>query len=300
MTDFDSLASDSDSEGAVFERRFGGLRRLYGSEGAQRIFDGHAIVVGIGGVGSWVAEAFARSGVGRITLIDLDHVSESNINRQLKALTATQGQAKIEAMRDRIAQINPQAQVQLIDDFVTPDNWADCLRLAGVLPGERLAVVDACDQVKAKTAMAAWALRARALFISVGAAGGKRLAHAVEIADLAEITHDPLLAQLRYRLRKAHGGARQGKMQVSCVFSREAVAPPDAACVLPGGMPGGSDGTLNCHGYGSMVSVTASFGLCAAGWVMDAWARGQGICKKFPPEPENAENLDRILASANG
>ncbi|WP_442761764.1 tRNA threonylcarbamoyladenosine dehydratase [Malikia spinosa] len=301
MTDFDSLASDSDSEGdgadsAVFERRFGGLRRLYGSEGAQRIFDAHAIVVGIGGVGSWVAEAFARSGVGRITLIDLDHVSESNINRQLQALSSTQGQAKIEAMRDRIAQINPQAKVQLIDDFVTPDNWADCLRLAGVLPGERLAVVDACDQVKAKTAMAAWALRARALFISVGAAGGKRLAHAVEIADLAETTHDPLLAQLRYRLRKAHGAKRQGKMQVSCVFSREAVAPPDAACVLPGG----SDGTLNCHGYGSMVSVTASFGLCAAGWVMDAWARGQGICKKFPPEPENAENLDRISASANG
>ena len=297
MTDLDRSDSEGDgADSAVFERRFGGLRRLYGSEGAQRIFDAHAIVVGIGGVGSWVAEAFARSGVGRITLIDLDHVSESNINRQLQALSSTQGQAKIEAMRERIAQINPQAQVQLIDDFVTPDNWADCLRLAGVLPGERLAVVDACDQVKAKTAMAAWALRARALFISVGAAGGKRLAHAVEIADLAETTHDPLLAQLRYRLRKAHGGARQGKMQVSCVFSREAVAPPDAACVLPGG----SDGTLNCHGYGSMVSVTASFGLCAAGWVMDAWARGQGICKKFPPEPENAENLDRILASANG
>lgn len=295
MSDFDSK-DDADSAGAVFERRFGGLRRLYGFEGAQRIFDGHAIVVGIGGVGSWVAEAFARSGVGRITLIDLDHVSESNINRQLQALTATQGQAKIEAMRDRIAQINPQARVQLIDDFVTPDNWVDCLRLAGVQPGERLAVVDACDQVKAKTAMAAWALRTRALFISVGAAGGKRLAHAVEIADLSDTTHDPLLAQLRYRLRKAHGAPRQGKMQVPCVFSREAVAPPDASCVLPGS----SDGTLNCHGYGSMVSVTASFGLCAAGWAMDAWARGQGIAKKLLPEPENAKNPATMLASANG
>lgn len=295
MSDFDSK-DDADSAGAVFERRFGGLRRLYGFEGAQRIFDGHAIVVGIGGVGSWVAEAFARSGVGRITLIDLDHVSESNINRQLQALSATQGQAKIEAMRDRIAQINPQARVQLVDDFVTPDNWADCLRLAGVQPGERLAVVDACDQVKAKTAMAAWALRTRALFISVGAAGGKRLAHAVEIADLSDTTHDPLLAQLRYRLRKAHGAPRQGKMQVPCVFSREAVAPPDAACVLPGS----SDGTLNCHGYGSMVSVTASFGLCAAGWAMDAWARGQGIAKKLLLEPENTKNPATMLASANG
>jgi tRNA A37 threonylcarbamoyladenosine dehydratase len=178
-------------------------------------------------------------------------------------------------MRERIAQINPQAQVQLIDDFVTPENWADCLRLAAVRPGERLALVDACDQIRAKTALAAWALRQRALFVSVGAAGGKRLAHAVEIADLSETTHDPLLAQLRYRLRKAHGAPRQGRIQVACVFSREPVAPPDASCVLPGT----SDGTLNCHGYGSMVSVTASFGLCAAGWIMDAWARGQGLLK---------------------
>ncbi len=270
----------------VFERRFGGLRRLYGAEGAQRIFDAHAIVIGIGGVGSWAAEAFARSGVGRITLIDLDHISESNTNRQIHALSSTHGQAKIEAMRERIAQINPQAQVQLIDDFVSPDNWLDCLRQADLKHGQRLVVVDACDQVKAKTAMAAWAARARALFVTVGAAGGKRLAHAVEIADLSETTHDPLLAQLRYRLRKAHGGARQGRMQVACVFSREPVAPPDASCVLPGT----SDGTLNCHGYGSMVSVTASFGLAAAGWAMDAWARGQGLCKN-PMPPKKAEKI---------
>lgn len=276
-------ASSDASE--VFERRFGGLRRLYGIEGAQRIFDANAIVVGIGGVGSWAAEAFARSGVGRITLIDLDHVSESNTNRQIHALSSTHGQAKIEAMRDRIAQINPQAQVQLIDDFVNPDNWLDCLRQADLHPDQRLVVVDACDQVKAKTAMAAWAVRARALFVTVGAAGGKRLAHQVELADLSETTHDPLLAQLRYRLRKEHGGARQGRMQVACVFSREPVAPPDASCVLPGT----SDGTLNCHGYGSMVSVTASFGLAAAGWAMDAWARGQGLCKNLTPARKTPE-----------
>ncbi len=273
------------SDGA-FERRFGGLRRLYGQDGAQRIFDAHAIVVGIGGVGSWSAEAFTRSGVGRITLIDLDHVSESNTNRQIHALTRTHGQSKVDAMRERIEQINPQAQVQLIDDFVTADNWLGCLAQAGVRAGERLALVDACDQVRAKTAMAAWALRQRALFVSVGAAGGKRLAHAVEIADLAETTHDPLLAQLRYRLRREHGAPRQGRMQVACVFSREAVAPPDESCVLPGT----SDGTLNCHGYGSMVSVTAGFGMAAAGWVMDAWARGQGVCKNPLPKQKNAEN----------
>jgi tRNA A37 threonylcarbamoyladenosine dehydratase len=277
--------SDSEADQA-FERRFGGLRRLYGVEGAQRIYDAHAIVVGIGGVGSWAAEAFARSGVGRITLVDLDHISESNTNRQIQALTATHGQAKVEAMRERILQINPVAQVNVIDDFVTPANWLDCLAQAAVSPGERLAVVDACDQVKAKTAMAAWAIQMQALFVTVGAAGGKRLAHAVEVADLSETTHDPLLAQLRYRLRKQHGGARQGRMKLACVFSREPVAPPDASCVLPGT----SDGSLNCHGYGSMVSVTATFGLAAAGWVMDGWAKGQGTVKKISVGPKIQES----------
>lgn len=264
---------------AAFERRFGGLRRLYGHDGAQRIFAAHAVVIGIGGVGSWSAEAFARSGVGRITLIDMDHISESNTNRQLHALSSTHGQAKIEAMRERILDINPQAQVQLLDDFVTPENWSACWQQFDCQAGYPVAVVDACDQVKAKVAVAAWALWHKVLLVTVGAAGGKRLAHQVEMADLAETTHDPLLAQVRYRLRKEHAAPRQGRMRVPCVFSREAVAPPDAAC-LPSGE---RDGSLNCHGYGSMVSVTASFGLCAAGWAMDAWARGEGVFR-----PKNA------------
>jgi len=259
-----------------FERRFGGMRRLYGPHAAQQVFDAHAIVVGIGGVGSWTAEALARSGVGRITLIDMDHVSESNVNRQLHAVTPSFGQAKADAMRERMAQINPWVQVTVIDDFVTPDNWLSCLEHAGVEPGQRLAVVDACDQVLAKTAMADWARRHKALFISVGAAGGKRLGHAVEVADLSETTHDPLLAQVRYRLRRNHGARRDGKLQVACVFSREPVAPPDAACVVPGE----ADSSLNCHGYGSAASVTGTFGLCAAGWVIDGLARGQGLVKK--------------------
>ena len=215
-------------------------------------------VVGIGGVGSWAAEALARSGVGQLTLIDMDHVAESNINRQIHALDTTLGMAKIEAMRQRIAQINPDCHVHAVDEFVSPENWPH------VLPEGVDAVIDACDQVKAKTAMAAWALQKRKLFISVGAAGGKRLAHKVDIEDLSLTTHDPLLAQLRYRLRREHGAAREGKkMGVTCVFSREAVKGPDASCALEG------DGSLNCHGYGSLVSVTATFGLCAAGWVMD-------------------------------
>ena len=245
------------------ERRFGGLRRLYGVDGAQAVFDAHAVVVGIGGVGSWAAEALARSGVGRITLIDMDHIAESNINRQVHALTPTLGQSKVDAMRERISLIHPGCRVDVVDDFVTPDNWA-ALGEGLLKGGETLAVIDACDQVRAKTAMAAWSLSYGVAFVTVGAAGGKRLAQAIEVDDLAAVTHDPLLAKLRYTLRKAHGAPRAGRLGVRCVFSRETVAPPDASCVLQS-----PDGSLNCHGYGSAVSVTASFGLCAAGWVIN-------------------------------
>ncbi len=246
-------------EPADLERRFGGLARLFGVEGAARIRAAHVAVVGIGGVGSWAAEALARSGVGRLTLIDLDHVAESNINRQIHALNTTLGQAKVHAMAERIALINPACRVECVEEFVEPANWP------AILPGPVDAVIDACDQVRAKTAMAAWALQNRRPFITVGAAGGKRLAHKVDVDDLAHTTHDPLLAQLRYRLRREHGAARDGRrMGIACVFSREAVAPPHASCAVQEG-----DGSLNCHGYGSSVAVTATFGQCAAGWVLD-------------------------------
>lgn len=241
------------------DRRFGGLARLYGVSGAERIRAAHVVVVGVGGVGSWTVEALARSGVGRLTLIDLDNIAESNINRQIHALDDTLGMAKVEAMRQRIAHINPDCVVTCIEDFVEPSNWP------GLLNGAHVdAVVDACDQVKAKTAMAAWAIQQKVCFITVGAAGGKRQAHQVDVDDLANTSHDPLLAKLRYNLRREHGAARDGKkIGVACVFSREAVAQPDASCDVQG------DGTLNCSGYGSVVSVTATFGQCAAGWVFE-------------------------------
>lgn len=258
------MLEPSVSESSVTDRRFGGLDRLYGVIGAARIRAAHVVVVGVGGVGSWTVESLARSGVGRLTLIDLDNVSESNINRQIHALDDTVGMAKVEAMRQRIAHINPGCVVTCIEDFVEPSNWPNILNGAEVD-----AVIDACDQVKAKTVMAAWALKERALFITVGAAGGKRLAHKVDIDDLANTSHDPLLAKLRYNLRREHGAAREGKkIGVACVFSREAVAPPDASCDVQG------DGSLNCSGYGSVVTVTATFGQCAAGWVFDQISSG--------------------------
>jgi len=248
-------------ETADLQRRFGGLERLYGINGAAGIRAAHVAVVGIGGGGSLAAEALARSGVGELTLVDLDHVAESNINRQVHALEATLGQAKVQAMHERITQINPGCIVHRVEEFVDPENWP------ALLPAGVNGIIDACDQVKAKVAMAEWALKTGMLFISVGAAGGKRLAHKVDVDDLASTTHDPLLAQLRYRLRKFHGAPREGKkIGVACVFSREAVAPPDPSCAIEG------DGSLNCHGYGSVVSVTATFGQCAAGWVLDRLA----------------------------
>ena len=134
------------------DRRFGGLSRLYGVKGAQQIRQAHVVVVGVGGVGSWAVECLARSGVAALTLIDMDHVSESNINRQLHALTNTLGQAKTDAMKARIALIHPDCQVHVVDDFITPDN------INPLLPVHFDALIDACDQVSAKVALAAWAI----------------------------------------------------------------------------------------------------------------------------------------------
>lgn len=243
------------------DRRFSGISRLFGVEGAQRIFNSHVVVVGVGGVGSWAAESLARSGVGRLTLIDLDHVAESNINRQIHAIEASLGQAKVLAMRERIQSFSPHCEVRGIEEFVEPANWP------GLLPEDADAVIDACDQLAAKTAMAVWARTTGDLFVSVGAAGGKRHAHLTDVGDLSAVTHDPLLAKLRYRLRREFGAPRDGKkMGVTCVYSREAVAAPDASCGIT------SDGTLNCHGFGSLVTVTATFGQCAAGIILNRLA----------------------------
>lgn len=255
------------ADDADLERRFGGLKRLYGSRGYARVRAARVAVVGLGGVGSWAVEALARSGVAQLVLIDLDHVSESNVNRQIQALGATLGLSKAEALARRIADIHPGCVVHCIEEFVDPDNWP------GLLPIEVDAVIDACDQTKAKLAVAAWARRERVAFVTCGAAGGKQRAERIEIDDLHASTHDPLLASLRQRLRSRHGAPRTGKMGVRCVFSRESVAEPapeDAVCEVGVDVPftARRDNSLNCHGYGSTVVVTASFGMAAAGEVI--------------------------------
>lgn len=252
-------------EPADLERRFAALRRLWGDAGYHRVRAARIAVVGIGGVGSWAVEALARCGVAELVLFDLDHVAESNINRQIQALGRTLGAAKIEAMAERIRDIHPGCRLTLVDDFVTAENWPALLsRPIDVL-------IDACDQGRAKLAMARWALAQRQPCVVVGAAGGKSQAHAVEIGDLADVTHDPMLARLRQQLRRdrreatAEGGDGRAQARkkpaalrfgLDCVFSREAVLRPEGPCDI--------DGSLNCAGYGSSVMVTASFGMAAA------------------------------------
>jgi tRNA A37 threonylcarbamoyladenosine dehydratase len=248
--------------GADTERRFGGLRRLYGDVAYARIRAARVAVIGAGGVGSWAAEALARSGVAALTLIDLDHVAESNINRQVQALDSTLGAAKVQALRQRIADIHPGCRVNSVEEFVDADNWPD------LLPQPVDAVIDACDQRRAKLAMAVWALQHRSPLVVVGAAGGKRAPQRVAVDDLAHVTHDPMLAALRQGLRRHHGAARSGPIGLACVYSREPVVPASTVCALDAGQSGG--GGLNCHGYGSSVTVTASFGMVAASLALES------------------------------
>jgi tRNA threonylcarbamoyladenosine dehydratase len=260
----------------AFERRFGGLRRLYGDAGYRRLRAARVAIVGVGGVGSWAAEALARSGVAELTLVDLDHVAESNINRQIHATEATLGQAKVEALRERIRGIHPGCVVHAVEAFVAdPQPSAGQADWPALLPAPVDAVIDACDAPRAKLMLAAWALRERHTpLVIAGAAGGKRQAQRVAVEDLARVTHDPLLASLRQRLRKQHGAAGTGRIGLCCVYSSEAVQRPqidDAACALDAPV---IDNSLNCAGYGSVVTVTATFGMVAAGVVIE-WITGK-------------------------
>jgi tRNA A37 threonylcarbamoyladenosine dehydratase len=252
--------------GGNSERRFSGVGRLYGEVGAQRLRDAHAVVVGIGGVGSWSAEALARTGVGRITLIDLDMVAESNANRQIHALDDVWGKAKVAAMAERIVAINPSCQVHCIEDFVTPENVGE------LLTGDFSVVVDAIDQVRAKVAMIAHCRDRRLPIVVAGAAGGQLDPTRISVSDLSQTVQDPLLAKVRSQLRRAHGFPRDGKkFGVAAVYSTEPLRYPqaDSSCSTAPAAAG-----LNCAGFGSSVCVTAVFGMTAAARAIDLITAG--------------------------
>ncbi len=242
---------------ADLARRFGGVGRLYGDAAYAAFRDASVAVVGIGGVGSWAAEALARNAVGRITLIDLDNVAESNTNRHVHALGDSYGKAKVTAMAERIRAINPACAVTEIEEFVTPENTADLLGRGVDV------VIDAIDQVRAKVAMIAWCRRQKLPIVVAGGAGGKRDPSRIRLDDLSRTEQDPLLARVRSQLRKEHGFTRDPKKKfgIPVVYSAEPVRPPatGAACET-----GGVHGGLNCAGFGSSVCITATFGLFAA------------------------------------
>jgi tRNA A37 threonylcarbamoyladenosine dehydratase len=261
MTVMNPIATPQLPEPADAERRFGGIGRLYGQNALARFRAAHICVIGVGGVGSWIVEALARSAIGQLTLIDLDNVAESNINRQIQALSDTIGQAKIDALAARIALINPDCQVNLVEDFIAPDN------LDAMIGGKGFDyVIDAIDSVRSKAALIAYCRDHMLPVITIGSAGGKTDAARIEVRDMSKTEQEPLLKMVRKRLRTEYGFPRslKTKFNVDAVFSMEPVAMPETetSCDIDG-ITG-----LNCAGFGSSMVVTATFGMIAAGHVL--------------------------------
>lgn len=256
------MQADAAGSRADSSRRFGGVARIHGDDALGVLAGTHVCVVGIGGVGSWTVEALARSGVGQLTLIDLDHVAESNVNRQVHALGSTLGAAKVEVMRGRIADISPDCQVRAIDDYVTVEN------VERLVPGGAL-VVDAIDAPREKAALIACMRRRRQPIVVCGGAGGRTDPLRLRRDDLSRTKGDALLAAVRARLRREYGFPREAakRFRIEAIYSDEhpGRAAREAACEE--GARGGAP--LACAGYGSLVTVTATMGLAAASWAIE-------------------------------
>lgn len=238
-------------EDSLESRRFGGVSRLYGSELRARFQQATVVVAGLGGVGSWAAEALARTGIGHLVLVDFDHIAESNTNRQLHALEGQYGKAKVQAMGERMMQINPEIQLTICDEFLEPG------KLDAVVP-ENALVLDATDSVQTKIALVIWATQNNRSLVMCGAAGGKTDPTSVRCDDLSRTEQDALLAKVRQGLRQDHGFSRnlKKKMGVRAIYSHEPRA-------------GASRGGLACSGYGSTVMVTAACGFAAAAEILN-------------------------------
>jgi tRNA threonylcarbamoyladenosine dehydratase len=248
-----------------YEARFGGILRLYGSAGQDRLHAAHVCVVGIGGVGSWAVEALARSGVDQLTLVDLDDVCISNVNRQLHAVTGTFGQPKVEAMAARVKLINPDCVVHAEQSLFTATTAENLLAPAYD------AVLDAIDQTAMKALLIARCRQKNITIVTTGGAGGRRDPTALRVADLAHTTHDGLLQNVRKLLRTEHNFPRDPKQPfgVDCVYSPELQVFPakdGTICATP---EPGERLRLDCRsGYGTACFVTGAFGFAAAAQVV--------------------------------
>ena len=243
-----------------YSRRFGGIARLYGNDALAKARAAHVVIIGIGGVGSWAVEALARSGIGQLTLIDLDHVNESNINRQIHALDSNLGASKVLAMQRRIADINPECVVNTIEEFIDEEN------LTTLLPHCDF-VIDAIDNVRAKAALIAHCRDAKIRIVTTGAAGGRIDPTCIAVVDLSRTVQDALASKVRAKLRKDYGFSKDPKKKfgVDCVYSPERAPNPSVGA---GTTPFDGSAGLACAGYGSSVAVTAGFGFAAAASVL--------------------------------
>ena len=243
-----------------YEQRFGGIGRLYTPEGLSKLRQAHVCVIGIGGVGSWAVEALARTGIGTITMIDMDDICVTNINRQIHAMTGTVSQLKTESMKERVERINPECVIEIIDDFISPENIPEYLNRGYDY------VIDAIDSVKTKAALIAYCKRNKIKLITTGGAGGQTDPSQIQIADLSKTIQDPLASKVRSLLRKEYNSSQNPKRKfgVDCVFSTQPLIFPKMgeSCEI--------SATMNCaNGFGAVTMVTATFGFFAVSRVVD-------------------------------
>ena len=243
-----------------YEQRFGGIGRLYTPEGLAKLRQSHVCVIGIGGVGSWAVEALARTGIGKITMIDMDDICITNINRQIHAMTGTVAQLKTEAMKGRVEKINPECVVEIIDDFITLENIPEYLNRGYDY------VLDAIDSVRTKAALIAYCKRNKIKLITTGGAGGQTDPSQIQIADLSKTIQDPLASRVRSLLRKEYNFSQNPKRKfgIDCVFSTQPLIFPKMGegCEV--------SATMNCaNGFGAVTMVTATFGFFAVSRLVD-------------------------------
>lgn len=245
-----------------YQQRFGGIIRLYGTQATQKIANAHALVIGIGGVGSWVAESLARSGVGNISLLDLDDICITNTNRQIHAIKSQIGQSKVATTCKRLQEINPEITIHTIEDFLDKDN------IDQYIDQYYTVVIDAIDSTMVKSALIAHCKRHKISIITVGSSGGKKDPTQITHGDLSKTKNDPLLAKVRNNLRRLYNFSRNPKrvFSIEAIYSTEQMTYPNdqgETCQHRGFLSGGEK--LDCSGgYGAASMVTASFGLLAS------------------------------------
>ena len=253
---------------SLYERSFSGLNNLYGNDAISIFAQSHICVIGIGGVGSWAAESLARTGIGQITLIDLDNISQSNINRQIHALNDTVGMSKVDAMKTRILSINPNCVVNVIEDFIEPEN------VDKYISTKMDFVIDCIDSVKSKAAVVHFCKRNKIRLVTTGGAGGKNDPSQIDVCDLNQTYHDPLLSSLRKALKNNHKITpnKRNRYDVMAIFSKQqsVYLDKETGSVNQKKPKTNTPHGLNCHhGMGSLMAMTSCMGMIASSVVIN-------------------------------